>query len=66
MARVRSIDQALLDRLPLPLAQLYEAATYANCVASFVVEVVGANGIPSDEVISIRLRTASAALARAR
>ncbi|HLZ07847.1 MAG TPA: PfkB family carbohydrate kinase, partial [Chloroflexota bacterium] len=41
-----------------------EAARYANCVASFVVEAVGANGIPSTDLISDRLRTAGTALAR--
>jgi hypothetical protein len=43
-----------------------EAARYANCVASFVVEVVGANGIPAAEVIAERLSTASGALVKAR
>ena len=43
-----------------------EAAQYANCVASFVVETVGANGIPNSDAISTRLRSASAALARTR
>jgi hypothetical protein len=42
-----------------------EAAQYANCVASFVVEAVGANGIPASDAISARLRTASAALVKA-
>jgi 1D-myo-inositol 3-kinase len=41
-----------------------EAARYANCVASFVVEAVGTNGIPAAAEISERLSTATTALVR--
>jgi sugar/nucleoside kinase (ribokinase family) len=41
-----------------------EAARYANCVASFAVEAVGANGIPSTTAIADRLATANPALVR--
>ena len=40
-----------------------EAARYANCVASFVVEVVGASGVPSSNDIAQRLQSVPAALA---